>query len=291
MKAAGAMVELPEELSESRRTALLNLLADEDPVVFDAVHRKILSFGPAVVAWLRPHTLTLDPILRRRARSIVSHFDRQNADTSFLGFCLKHGEEFDLEQGAWLLAQTQYPEINTEAYRAVLDAHAANLREHLVLRRGAKEILAIINHYLFIELGFLGNEAQYSDPDNSYLNRVLDRRTGNPITLCLAYLLIARRLQLPVAGIGLPGHFVCRYQSSSTEVYVDVFNRGKLLTKADCVQYLVQANFTVRDDYLAPVSSRRFLLRICANLHQIYLQLDLPEQATRLQRYLIALAR
>jgi regulator of sirC expression with transglutaminase-like and TPR domain len=291
MKAAGVMVELPEELSESRRAALLNLLADEDPVVFEAVHHKILSLGPAVATWLRPHTTSLDPILRRRSRDIVRHFDRQSADTSFLGFCLKHGEEFDLEQGAWLLAQTQYPEINTEAYRAVLDAHAENLRERLDLGRGAREILSTINHYLFQELGFTGNETQYYDPDNSYLNRVLDRRTGNPITLCLAYLLLARRLQLPVAGIGLPGHFVCRYQSSATEVYVDVFNRGKLLSKADCVQYLVQANFTVRDDYLAPVTARRFLLRICANLHQIYLQLDLPEQATRLQRYLIALAR
>ena len=238
-----------------------------------------------------PHTATLDPVLRRRAREIVRHFDRQDADTIFLGFCLKHGEEFDLEQGAWLLAQTQYPEINTEAYRALLDAHAANLRDRLEPGAGAKEILAGLNQYLFEELGFVGNETQYYDPDNSYLNRVMDRRTGNPITLCLAYLLVSRRLRLPVAGIGLPGHFVCRYQSSSSELYVDVFNRGKLLTKADCVQYLVQANFTVRDDYLAPVTSRRFLLRICANLHQIYLQLDLPEQATRLQRYLIALAR
>jgi regulator of sirC expression with transglutaminase-like and TPR domain len=94
-----------------------------------------------------------------------------------------------------------------------------------------------------------------------------------------------------MTGIGLPGHFVCRYQSAAVEIYLDVFNRGKLLTKADCVNYLVQANFSVRDDYLAPITSRRLLLRICANLHQIYLQLELAEEATRLQRYLVALAR
>ena len=104
-------------------------------------------------------------------------------------------------------------------------------------------------------------------------------------------MLLARRLHLPVTGIGLPGHFVCRFQSIARELYIDAFNRGKLLTKADCIQYLLQGNYSVRDDYLAPVSPRRMLLRICANVHQIYLQLEKEEPATRLQRYLVALAR
>jgi regulator of sirC expression with transglutaminase-like and TPR domain len=89
----------------------------------------------------------------------------------------------------------------------------------------------------------------------------------------------------------LPGHFICRYQSSAAEVYFDPFNGGKFMTKADCIQYLVQGNYNLRDDYLAPVSPRRMLLRICGNLHQIYLHLKLSEETTRLQRYLIALAR
>jgi regulator of sirC expression with transglutaminase-like and TPR domain len=123
------------------------------------------------------------------------------------------------------------------------------------------------------------------------LNRVLDRRTGNPINLCLVYILLARRLRLPLAGIGLPGHFICRYQSTAAEVYLDPFNRGRFLTKADCVQYLANANFSLRDDYLVPVSPRRLLLRICSNLHQIYQRLEQAVEAMRLQRYLVALAR
>jgi regulator of sirC expression with transglutaminase-like and TPR domain len=119
----------------------------------------------------------------------------------------------------------------------------------------------------------------------------VDRRTGNPINLCLVYLLLARRLRLPISGIGLPGHFICRFQSSTEEYYIDVFNRGKLWTKANCIQYLLSRNYTVQDDYLAPVSARKMLLRICSNLHQIYQHLDLTEDATRLQRYLIALAK
>jgi regulator of sirC expression with transglutaminase-like and TPR domain len=289
---APATIAPPETLSESQKGALLKLLADEDTAVYRPVREKILSYGSEVViSWLQPHTLSNDPALRRRAQDIIWYFGRQAADNRFLGFCLKHGEEFELEEGVWLLAQTQYPDINVEAYQALLDSFAAELRERLDLTREPKEVLTRINAYLFEELGFSGNEENYYDPENSYLNRVIDRRTGNPINLSLLYMLLARRLRLPVTGIGLPGHFICRHQSSAAEIFIDAFNGGKFLSKADCVQYLAHANYSLRDDCLAPVSSRRMLLRICGNLHQTYLQLQRTEATTRIQRYLVALAR
>ncbi|HLH55673.1 MAG TPA: transglutaminase-like domain-containing protein [Verrucomicrobiae bacterium] len=280
-----------EELSDSQKAAFLTLLADDDPAVYRKIRNKIISFGPTATEWLRPHSLSRDPALRRRAQEIILSFERQAADNEFLAFCLKHGETLDLETGAWKLAQTQYPDINIAGYQALLDSYARDLQEEMLDAAEPEDRLSALNGYLFDELGFNGNEDQYYDPENSYLNRVLDRRTGNPINLCTVYLLLARRLGLPLTGIGLPGHFICRYQSSSAEVYVDVFNRGKFLTKADCVQYLLQGNYSVREDYLAPVTPRRLLLRICGNLHQIYLHLEQSEAATRLQRYLVALAR
>jgi len=288
---AARNISLPTELSESQRLALVSLLADEDPAIYRTVRERILACGPPAAEWLRPHTMSNDPALRRRAHQIVLHFDRQAADDHFLAFCLRHGQEFDLEQGAWLFAQTQYPRINVEAYQAVLDGYASELRGRLGSTAEPEDILTVINQYLCGELGFAGNEANYYDAENNYLNRVLDRRTGNPINLCLVYVLLARRLRLPMAGIGLPGHFICRYQSTAAEVYLDPFNRGKFLTKADCVQYLVNANFSLRDDYLSPVSPRQWLLRICSNLHQIYQRLEQAAEAVRVQRYLVALAR
>ena len=290
MKSAG-LIAAPERLSEAQRTALLSLLTDEDPAIYRTVRAKILSFGRDAADWLRPHTLSREPALRRRAQEIVLHFDRQTADDQFLAFCLRSGEELDLEQGAWLLARTQYPDINIEAYAALMDSFSTDLRERLDFGREPKHILNAVNHYLFHELGFHGNEENYYDPENSYLNRVLDRRTGNPINLCLLYLLLARRLRLPVAGIGLPGHFICRFQSSASELYIDVFQRGSFLSKADCVQYLLRGNYNVRDHYLTPVSPRRLLLRNCSNLHQIYQQIESLDEATRVQRYVVALAR
>lgn len=290
MKSVAAS-EMGPELSEHQRAALISLLADEDQPIYQTVREKLLSCGPQAAEWLRPHSLSEDPVLRRRAQEIVLHFDRQAADTRFLGFCLNQGEWFDLEEGVWLLAQTCYPEISVEAYRALLDSYAGALAVRLSPAGEAKAVVTTVNHYLFDELGFAGNEHKYYDAENSYLNRVIDRRTGNPISLCLVYIFLARRLRLPVAGIGLPGHFVCRYQSTAAEIYFDPFNGGRFLSKADCIQYLARGNFSLREDHLAPVSPRQVLRRVCNNLHHIYAQIEAAPEATRVQRYLVALGR
>ena len=94
-----------------------------------------------------------------------------------------------------------------------------------------------------------------------------------------------------LAGIGLPGHFICRYQSTAVEMFFDPFHRGKILSKADCLQFLAHGSLGLAEDSLAPVNPRRMLLRVCNNLHQIYQRLELAAEATRLQRYLVALAR
>lgn len=279
------------KLDEKQRKALISLLADDDQNIYRTVREKIISYGPASLPWLREYTLSDDPILRRRTREIMSHFDRQAADTQLLAFCLNQGEDFDLEQSVLLLSRTQYPTINPEAYSALLDLFAGELRDRLDLNGDPVHILKVINEYLFHELKFAGNEQNFYDPDNSYLNCVLDRRVGNTFSLSLVYLLVARRLRLPMTGIGLPGHFLCRYQSSRAEIYVDAFRGGRLLTKADCIKHVVQLRQRFDESCLAPVSSRRILLRICANLHQIYTQRKSVEQIDRLQRYLVALAK
>jgi regulator of sirC expression with transglutaminase-like and TPR domain len=278
-------------LSDSQKAALIKLLADDDSAIYQTIRSKILSYGPAVAAWLRPHTFSKDPVLRRRAQEIVQHLARQDADNRFLTFCLHEAEGLDVETGIWLLAQTQYPDINVAAYQALLDSYAGDLRERIVLTAGAEKILTIINEYLFANLGYAGNEANYYDPENSYLNRVVDRRSGNPISLCLVYLLVGRRLRLPIAGIGLPGHFLCRFQTPKDEIFVDAFHQGKLLTKADCIKYLLQSGHGYEESHLAPVTPRRTLLRICSNLHKIYVDLELVAEASRMQRYMVALAK
>jgi len=288
-------VGVPERAIEPRegeKKALLSLLSDEDPNVYHAIRAKILSYGISTTRWLQPSTLSSDPVLRRRAIEIIQHFSRNAADNRFLAFCLTQGEELDPEMGSLLLAQTQYPDINIQAYQALFDTFAAELREQIVVGQSAEQSVAVINHYLFESLGFRGNEENYYEPDNSFLNRVVDRRTGNPISLCTIYLAVGRRLKLPMVGIGMPGHFLCRIQTTTEEMlFIDAFNSGKLLTRADCVKYLVHTRDGFKESYLAPVTGRRTLSRMCSNLHQIYSDLSLSDEMDRFQRYIVALAK
>jgi len=152
-------------------------------------------------------------------------------------------------------------------------------------------VLAVVTQFLFEDLGFNGNEHYSYNPDCCYLNRIVDNRSGNPIGLCAILLFMARRLRLPVTGIGLPGHFVCRYQSTTKEVFVDCFRKGALLTKGDCVKYLLQSSFGLMDGHLSPVGSKRILLRMCNNLVNTYGHLEMTEEASRVQGYVAALTR
>jgi len=285
-----AEVKVAAQLSDTQKAALISLLADDDPAVYKSVRAQLLSFGPVVRDWLRPYLISNEPVLRRRATQITEQIGRQMADTRFLSFCLKTGEDLDLEHGAWLLAQTRYPDINVEAYRALLDEFAYQLQERVVLAHGARGVLTAINELLFDKLGFTGDEENYYDPDNTYFNKVIDLHKGNPVSLCLLYMLVARRLHLPVVGIGLPGHFVCRFQTSCEEIYIDCFNHGRFMTRADCIHYLVRGKYNLHEEYLVPLTPRRMLMRMCGNLHRSYFHLEQAEEAKRVHRYLVALA-
>ena len=279
------------DLSDEKRKALLCLLADEDPGIYLPVREKIISLGPHVCDWLKYFVLDENPIVRRRVRDVISHFKRLKADTEFSAFCLNHGEDFELEEACWLLARTVDPEINTEAYRAVLDDYAHDLMHKIDFGSEPESIMAAINRYLFQTQRYQGNEDNYYSADNSYLNRVIDQRQGNPISLCMIYQLVGRRLGLPVTGIGLPGHFLCRFQTPRQDYYIDAFNKGRLLTKTDCMKYLKQAGYEFHETFLMPASSRRILLRMCSNLHQIYQRDNQAADAARLHGYIVALSK
>lgn len=280
-----------DALSENQRAALISLLADDDPAIYRLIRSKLISYGPVAREWLRPHTLSSDARMRRRALEILNHHARQAGDECFFDFCQHNGEDLNLEEAVGLLAATKYPEINREAYSALFDAWAGELRERIDLRATAEQTLTSINRFLFEELGFSGDDHYGYEPERCYLNRVVDKRTGNPIGLCALYLFIARRLRLPITGIGLPGHFICRYQSSKTEIYIDCFRKGIFLTKGDCIKYLLHANYGLTEGHLSPISAKRILLRMCKNLVTTYGHLEETEEAARVHRYVAALSR
>jgi regulator of sirC expression with transglutaminase-like and TPR domain len=132
----------------------------------------------------------------------------------------------------------------------------------------------MLNRVLFDEEGFRGNCNEYYDPRNSFLNDVLDRKLGIPITLSLVYMEVARRIGFPVAGTGMPGHFLLKhYDVLSGEIIIDAFNRGRVLTVADChtrLNEIYRGELEFKPEFLHPVTRREILTRMLNNLRQIY---------------------
>jgi regulator of sirC expression with transglutaminase-like and TPR domain len=182
--------------------------------------------------------------------------------------------EINLARAALYLAQEEYPELEVEDYLALLDQMAADVAARLSPERYPLRIIQTLNQYLFEEQSFTGNKANYYDPDNSYLNRVLDRRSGIPITLSLVYLEIADRIGFPMVGVNMPGHFMIRPAIDEMQVFVDPFHQGEVLFEADCQERLSQIfsrPVMFQPEFAAPVTSAQFLARMLGNLKAIYI--------------------
>jgi regulator of sirC expression with transglutaminase-like and TPR domain len=182
--------------------------------------------------------------------------------------------QISLVKAALYIAQEEYPELDVEDYLARLNQMATELSERLPRTRYPLRMIQTINQYLFTNLGFRGNSDDYYDPRNSYLNQVIDRRTGIPITLSLVYLEIAQRIGFPMVGVGMPGHFLIRPVVEDMQVFVDPFSQGEILFEEDCrnrLQQVFKRPVELRPEFLATVSSAQFLIRMLSNLKAIYI--------------------
>lgn len=180
-----------------------------------------------------------------------------------------------LDVAALDLARIEFPELDPKPFIEILDSHAAELAERLTDSADADEFIAAANQYFFEELGFTGNVTDYYDPLNSCLNEVLARRTGIPITLAIVYMEIARRLDRPVKGISLPGHFIVRYDDGRFAVFLDIFHGGKPLTEERCWEIARESTgqqFTGNLEVLRPADNRSIIVRMLNNLRAIYVQ-------------------
>jgi regulator of sirC expression with transglutaminase-like and TPR domain len=200
--------------------------------------------------------------------------------------------EIDLGRAALFVAQTTYPELEVDPQLQLLDNMAAEVASRLPAARYPLRIIQAINGYLFKELGFRGNTKNYYDPCNSFLNDVLSRRTGIPITLAVVYLEIARRIDFPMVGIGMPGHFIVQPDFEGSDIFVDAFNGGEVLFAEDCRQKLMQIYQqeipTLTPALLPPVNKKQIVARMLNNLRVIYLDRRDMEKALVIQDLLNA---
>src|SRR5215472_732602 len=180
----------------------------------------------------------------------------------------------DVATAALAIARTEYPALDLPYYISRLDGLAKRVRSRLRNSPTTRETIALLNRVLFDEEGLRGNRENYYDPRNSFLNDVLDRKLGIPISLSVVYMEVARRVGFPIAGTGMPGHFLLKHHDvMSGEILIDPFNRGRIVGSAECQQRLNEiysGQVELKPEFTQAVTHRQILTRVLNNLRQIY---------------------
>jgi regulator of sirC expression with transglutaminase-like and TPR domain len=206
---------------------------------------------------------------------------------------LVSSEQFNLAEASLLVAQDVYPDLDVPAYLRRLDDIALAIRKRIASDAFAEQKVLALNYYLFNEMRFVGNVEEYYDPRNSYLNEVLERRTGIPLTLSILYLEVGRRLGLNLKGISFPGHFLVKLSVKRGELVLDPFIGGEAQSEAHLRQRLTQvmpegeAKRVPIERFLEPASPRQVIARMLRNLKGIYLKAQQPEQALAVMHRLL----
>lgn len=176
-----------------------------------------------------------------------------------------------LAEAALAIAEEEYPRLDPGQTLATLDELAAAVASRLAGPRTTAEALRQLRSVLFEEGGFRGNQEHYYDPRNSFLNEVVERRLGIPITLSILYIEVASRIGVPVQGVAFPGHFLVKCAAAGREVFIDPFHGGEVLSSDECV-----ARMQARGDFdprqLEAVGARPILARLLHNLKRIYVE-------------------
>ncbi len=197
--------------------------------------------------------------------------------------------KIELARACLLIAEDAYPGLEVEAYLREIERLALRLRSRLGSEAGAEQKVVALNQFLYDDLGYTGNADDYYDPRNSYLNEVIDRRTGIPITLSVLYMEIGRRIGLPLEGVSFPGHFLVRLPLRGGTLVLDPFAGGVPLSEDELRERLKRVipegatgglplSELPLEQFLEPATHRQILARVLRNLKGIYRESDKPER-------------
>jgi regulator of sirC expression with transglutaminase-like and TPR domain len=269
-------VEAPKFTAEQRQ-ALAGLLDDPSSTVRQALLSYFGQHAGPSLEFLRYVSSQPNRALALHANAYLRELNFSDPVTEFRGFI--RSLNYELETGALLLSRTIHPSLDIGASCTQLDALANRCRELVAEPAGAREKCRAINRVLFHENGFRGNTEHYADPLNSFLDQVLARRKGLPITLSIVYLLVADRIGLSLEPIGLPGHFLVGCYAEDLPFYIDPFNGGRLLTANEAFAMLRKHSLSPTIADLAPTPIREVLCRCCRNLVNHYTVANEHERA------------
>lgn len=266
---------------------MVSLLDDPDPGIHLRVQQDLDALGVHAVAQLEELWIQAEEVKERRSLEKVIHRLQWNDIQCHLTVWLE-GDRSDLLSALCIIARYQYPNLDEQAVRQTLQAIRIEVWMGLNEQMTALEQVRHLNFVLFRVHKFRGNTDEYLNPNNNFINKVLETRKGNPLMIGLVYMLIAQKLDLPIFGVNLPQHFVLAYleqhsysgQNKTEDMqqetyrrplfYINAFNMGSVFGKRDLDQFLRMVHVEPKDQFYRACTNTEILLRLCANLESSY---------------------
>jgi regulator of sirC expression with transglutaminase-like and TPR domain len=274
--------------SETKIQALLRLLSDPNEQVAKTIQHEFIRIGPSALPFLEKAGAD-DTALESRVAFVKDEILFEQLKEEFSTFVTHCSRQMDWEQGAFLIAKIAYPDVDIPHYQQCLDQLTEEFRKKWHSEGSAPgKVARLLSAFLFKDKGFSGNRIHYHDPDNSYLHRVIESRQGIPISLSAIYVFVGNRLNLPLSGVGMPGHFLVKIEGEPIPQFVDCFNGGAFLREQDCEQFITASGLDYSPEFLEKSSTRLILARMLRNLLSIY-EREPEEQVARRVRELLEL--
>ena len=285
------LISPKNNMKKSEIKALISLLDDEDDEVLNHVETKIRSMGDTVIPYLedRWEESSLSPLMQKKLEDLI-HDLQYNAFFVRLLNWQKGGSE-DLLEGMWAIATYQYPELSLEKLRQ--DVEQIYYEVWLEIRDGMHPMdqIKTLNSVIFGKLKFGANTKHFHSASNSMLNIVIDLKKGNPISLCVIYLLVAQKLNLPIWGVNLPNLFILTYKSGNMQFYINVFNRGLVFSRVDIDNYIAQYNFPQNEIFYQPCNNLDIIRRVLRNLTLAFEKVGDDDKVKEIERALQEMMR
>jgi regulator of sirC expression with transglutaminase-like and TPR domain len=271
-----------EELTPAELNALVSLLDDPDMEVKNHVRDKIISLGTEVIPFLEQKWETsFNPEIQKEIEELVHDLQFSLVKKRLADW--RDSEDRDLLTGLWILNTYQYPDMEFEKLNA--EMHQIYFEVWTSFKNDLQpyDQVRIINNVLFNTLRFSANTKNFHSPGNSMLSTVLDTKKGNPITLCSIYLLVAKKLGLPIYGVNLPNLFILTYKSADTTFYINAFNKGLVFSRQDIYNYLEHLKIEPREEFFEPCAHLDILLRSLRNLANAFEKLGEANKVEEIQ--------
>jgi regulator of sirC expression with transglutaminase-like and TPR domain len=268
--------------------ALITLLEDPDPAIYQVVRNKLLELGEEVIPYLEESwELHFDSLVQDRAERLIHQIQLNSLKKSLTDWL--SAEEKNLLSAWIIISRIQYPGLDADWQKEQIKALQQQVWLELNEELTPLEHVKVINHFFFQIQGYKGDARHFHAPQNSLLKDVLDRKKGNPLSLSLLYTIICEQLDIPISGVNLPKHFLLAYTKRETAellFYISPFSKGTILSREDLERFLQKENIKVLPSYLLPAPKEAIIKRLLNNLLHAYGIAGNKEKAEEVQELL-----